>query len=442
MILTICLVTKGRERYLDAILNSFQPVLGDSLVKILIIDNGTPSNVSKRIKNWAEKYPSSVKVVRFEFNDSRPQQTWDVLIQENSDWTVFPSDDDVFCSEIIQAWRDALEGNPNLIAFAPSARVINSVGEITGDELNPAGVQHEFKTNQIAGAFHEPPFIWPSLFMRISKLPKAVPNSRYVFDWWVGIHLMLAGQIEFSKEVGILYRVHQEQESFLAPLRRKYFEAQLWITDIIENPEFGTWIQSLNDEDRLDFWASVMNRKPIYGDPFFSRTVLLILFRKIFQSMETPFARGQILLNYAFESGTLLKDGEVMNLLPKSVKDISIFQGNVKIELDSGGCTGLLTVSKLLLGNENSRSFPVFCSHSSDQSKGIKIPCEDFTPDDSAINSDLVINVLTEFCEFQGEFDFALTSGERFLVGFVRRWRNKIPLQMRKKIKRLKNAID
>lgn len=442
MILTICLVTKGRELYLEALLDSFQPVMSDSLVKILIIDNGTPNNISIRIKDWAEKYPSSVKIVRFEFNDARPQQTWDVLTQENSDWTVFPSDDDVFCSEIIQIWRDALGNNPNLIAFAPSARVINSLGEVTGEVLNPAGAQHEFKTNQIASAFHEPPFIWPTLFMRISKLPSSVPSSRFVFDWWVGIHLMLAGQIEFSNKVGILYRVHQEQESFLAPLRRKYFEAQLWITDIIENPEFGSWIESLNDEERLEFWTSVMKQKPIYGDPLFYKTVLLIIFRKIFHSMETPFDRGQILLNYALESGTLLKDGEIKNFLPKNDFDTSFFQGNVRIELHSGGCIGLLTVSKLLLGNENSRSFPVFCSHSSGQSKGIKIPCEDFVPNNSAINSDLVINVLTEFCEFQSEFEFTLTSGERFLVGFLRRWRGRIPQHVQKKFKRLKNAKD
>jgi len=440
MILTICLVTKGREAYLDAILNSLQPVLSDPRIKILVIDNGAPSVVSTKIKDWGGKYLSSVKIVRFDINDSRPQQTWNVLEQQNSNWVVFPSDDDIFCPEIIQAWREALELNPSLVAFAPAVRLINIVGETTGEELNPSGSQYNSKIAQVAASFHEPPFVWPSLFMQISSLPKELPSSRFAFDWWVGVHLLLVGQVTFSKDIGVLYRVHEEQESFLAPHRRKYFEAQMWLSDIIESSQFEDWIRRLSDEERLTFWHIVKNKKPIYGDPFFSRAILHILFRKIYQAMESPQTKAETILNFALESGVLLKDGEVKNLLPKSPIGEAMLRGNLHIQLDSMACDDLLAAGELFAGADSSRTFKVYCRHSNEKSKSVQFDCNELVPNNPNINSDLLINALTAFCENENEFDFTLSSGERFIVGIVRNWRNRIPLSIQKRIKKFKNS--
>jgi glycosyltransferase involved in cell wall biosynthesis len=233
MKLTICLVTKGREQYLDQILSSFEPLLNDDAIEFLIIDNGTPVGIRERLNHWGYLNPNCVKIIRLETNDSRPSTFWNKVVEEGADWTVFPSDDDEFRPEIIAAWRSAIHRNSELVGFAASAEVMNANGSLTGEKLEPSARRFQSTLDQLASALHEPPFLWPSLFIRVSKLPIVVPNSRYAFDWWIGINLLIAGEVETTDMVGINYRVHVEQESFLAPLRRKYFEAEFWVDDFL-----------------------------------------------------------------------------------------------------------------------------------------------------------------------------------------------------------------
>ena len=437
MQLTICLLTKGREKYLEQILRSFEGALKDTAVRFLILDNGSPLSVGQRLQAWQETNAESVKIIRFEVNDSRPSVLWQHLYNNDVDWVIFPSDDDEFKPEIIDVWRDALSRKPNIVAFATSAAVINEKGDLTGDVLIPSAfISSGLK--RTAGALHEPPFHWPSLFLRLSKLPKELPNSRFVFDWWIGIQLLLAGEVEISESIGLNYRVHPEQESFLAPLKRKYFEAQVWLVDLLASEQFKDWAIGLTDAERIEFWQFVSARKPIYGDPIFSRPVIATLYRELERIMISRESSMKLAGDFALLNAVLLKDGETKNLIrgipPLTTED----RGNVRFIVQTDVCNEISMAASLIFGTELSEKFSVSCNHSSNGSSEIRFDCSKLFPGYPTINADLLINDLSSFYEKRNDSDFTLTGGERLMINLLRTWKKRLPPFVQRSLKRLK----
>ena len=68
MILTICLVTKGRKEYLDEALSSYEKFLNTGEVNVIIIDNGSDSLSKEILYNWKLKHDSKVSYYRVESN--------------------------------------------------------------------------------------------------------------------------------------------------------------------------------------------------------------------------------------------------------------------------------------------------------------------------------------------------------------------------------------
>lgn len=443
MILTICLRTKGREKFLEQILNSFESSLKDPSIQFLILDNGTPISVSTRLNAWMLANPTSVDIVRLERNYSGESIAWWQVLQSRAiDWVVFPGDDDEFVPEIIDEWRLALKSKPHLVGFATSAAVMDENGVLTGEILIPSAIQHTSKMKQIANAFHEPPFLWPSLFLRLSQLPRKVPNSRFVFDWWIGLHLLLAGEVQISQSVGINYRVHKEQESFLAPLRRKYFEAQLWFDVLLHEEPFRVWCARLDDASRLAFWNQVTQTLPIYGHPIFSKPILATIYREIICGEQSSECLAKITADFALLNGVLLKGGEIKDLLTDRGAISQFDLGNVQIFTVPDTCKKVCDASDLIHGSDSSKIFQVSCEHSKNNSESIKIDCSKLIDGSPLINADLLIYELTTFCENQHDFDFTLTNGEQAMVNLFRTWKRRLPRHLRELLKRLKRSVE
>lgn len=431
MKLTVCLVTKGREKYLDQILGSLEPLLEDTNISVLIIDNGAPAKISERLAIWQSLHSKSVKIRRFELNESRSSLSWNIVREEGVDWAIFPSDDDEFHPEIVEAWRLALQRNPKLVGFATSAAIIKADGSLTGEILTPSAARHESGLDQLAAALHEPPFLWPSLFLRVSKIPKIVPNSRFVFDWWIGLNLLIAGEVYTSHLVGINYRVHMEQESYLAPLRRKYFEAEFWIDEFLRSQEFFTWASALSDVEKLTLWKKVMTNKPIYADPHCSQVPMASLRRVIMKSSSSSKVESEIVTRSALEQGVLLKDGDAKNLIYSSETDLNFIPGNLKIGFDKDVCTPVRHASNSLVGGNGDREIRIYCQHSSKGQNAIFVDCSKFVSNMPEINVDKIVNIITAHFEDNGDLELTLTSGERFVIQLLRKWRYRLPSRFR-----------
>lgn len=438
MRLTVFLVTKGREKFLDEILNSFERLF-EYDVDFLILDNGAPKSIGVKLKSWQQKNSDRIKLVRFEDNDSRFSPQWDVIRENNVDWVVCPSDDDVIRMEIIAKWETALSDNPDMVGFASSAAIMNENGELTGEVIRPSSSNFSSSTNRIAAGFYEPPFHWPCLFMRVSKLPLHTPPSRYAYDWWLGLQLLIAGEVVTSDSIGINYRVHPQQESFLAPLRRKYFEAHIWIDRLASSKEFIAWVKALTDSERIRFWDQLLTSYPIYGDSDFSRPILTSVFHALMESCDNSQTAMIIANKYAFSSGVFIKNGEVKNLISQLPPLSEIAKGNINITSAPNACQKIRSVCQYFNYQMGYQNYLISCTHSSRSNDSILIECEKLYDHMDEINSDLVISQVTEYLENNGKIRFVVTSGEKLIIKIFRKFKNRIPKVLRDYLRMLKS---
>jgi hypothetical protein len=424
--LTLCLVTKGRQEYLSECLDGLKAALAYPCVEIFIFDNGAPREISNLINQWAVENRPRVKLKRFDNNDSRPSAFWKILKEEGVDWVVFPSDDDIFVPAIIETWQRRIAENSLLVALGTSAHLINSLGESLGQVVTPTAdpLSPEFKL--LARAFHEPPFHWPSLFMRLSKLPERAPHSRFAFDWWVGVNLILAGNTGVSGEIGIKYRVHDDQESALAPLKRKNLETLLVFSRLLDSQEFATWRERSNFENDYPLWLEMSRSRPIYGDENASYALLLQLLRKIESVALDSQQMTQMLGNFAKISSTLLRTGEVRNLIAPQIESENVPLGNFLLVPNLSSCLKLQGIADSFSAAEGSISFSIYCEHSQEKI-GLYVKCEKFSPRSENSILDLIVNDLTFQLENSGYFDLTLTGGERLIIKTYRKLKVKLP---------------
>jgi glycosyltransferase involved in cell wall biosynthesis len=438
MKLTVFLVTKGREKFLDQILKSLDKIV-QPYVDFLVLDNGAQESIGATLKVWQDKNPDRIEIVRFDENDSRPSVYWGLLRERGVDWVVCPSDDDEIRFEIIEEWENALTLNPNLVGFAASAALMDENGDLTGEVITPSAIAYTSTIEQVAAGFYEPPFHWPSLFIRVSSLPALTPPSRYAFDWWIGLQLLIAGNVETTESIGINYRVHSQQESFLAPLRRKYFEAHIWISELTKSDEFFKWIQALSDAERVYIWDQLLKSLPIYGDEDFSRPILSNIYMNLVKTSRSAQTAITLANLYSLHYGVFLKNGEVKNLISHLPPIESRMEGNINIGTNPNVCDKVRFACEEISSELEFHHYNVYCFHGKRSMRAIAIDCNILHENQVGNNSDLIIGQITDYLEKSGTLSLILTSGEKVLIRVFRKLKKRMPRFLRVYLRVLKS---
>jgi hypothetical protein len=189
-----------------------------------------------------------------------------------------PGDDDLIIHKSYQYFFQTLRQNPKMVGMAFTAVEVDENLLPTGKRLTPFYLEEsDCITEKLVHALNRPPFVWPSLIFDSAAVPVDIFDSRFVFDWWVSIQLICNGDIILSKRDLVEYRVHQAQESFQASSSRKYFEAQLMMHQLFVDKSFLTLLNNASNVHQL---LKCVNRfPPIYGDPRFGASILLLLLR-------------------------------------------------------------------------------------------------------------------------------------------------------------------
>jgi len=431
---TFCLVTKGRRDYLPATLESLRVALGFDDVNIVIIDNGCPSDISDSLKQWCVRFDDRAKYVRFDVNETAATRVWDTLRTMDIDWISFPGDDDVIRPEFLESLRSNIKHNPTLVAAAASMQVIDSAGRHSGDIRRP--VEFDGSVNSyLAGALSEPPFLFPALFFKFAVVKGEVPGSRYVFDWWLALNLIIAGTIKTTNEIAIDYRVHDGQESALAPKRRKYFEAQLVFSRFIDSSILDGFLSKNTSNEIWLFWSGLMKNKPIYQNQEFGKYILTRLGEKLVGCTSDKSIANQILGDLASMNGVLLRRGEIRSLSGRTMDTTTVSFANFKLTSADNGC---LNLNALILDSsanyEHGARFVVGCDHSQNHYDFLTNCRVD--GDESATWLDRLIVKITEEMELGGDLNFTLTPRERRLITITRNIKNRLPSALLNQVKR------
>jgi hypothetical protein len=422
---TYCLVTKGRREYLPSILKSLENVLESSDVQVIIVDNGCPMEISEVLSDWCAKAGERKHYVRFDLNDTAPSRVWNILRKFEVEWITFPGDDDVIHPEFLQDARNLIGQNKELTAIASSMRIIDSDGSPTGQVREPLEYFGD-RVQYLASSFHEPPFLFPGLFINFSKITMPLPNSRYIFDWWLSLNLISLGTIVSSSKISIDYRVHGDQESALAPARRKYFEAQIILSRFIQGEVFQKFLSQLSEVDKFKFWKLLAARGPIYGDAEYGRALMLPLTIMIADSMNDSADSANLLGVFAAESGAFLRSGESNTFLSSKYSNYSVSDGNFRLAAVDGTCSKLVQLTKTMkFVDTESRCFTVGCRHSKTSAQ-FKADCNLFEISPEGILDSLIVQI-TENLEMSGALDFKVTPVERRIISLLRSLKKLLP---------------
>jgi hypothetical protein len=424
---TYCLVTKGRKDYLPNALASLTVALQSEDVQVIIVDNGCPADSSEILRKWCEVAGSNAHYVRFDVNDFAAPRIWSALKNFKIEWISFPGDDDVVRSEVLNSARSLIKQNGNLTAIAASMRIIDSIGNPSGLLRYPRE-QTGDRVHYFATSLHEPPFLFPALFIKFSAISVPILNSRYVFDWWISLNLICLGDIVTIKEIALDYRVHQGQESAVAPSRRKFFEAQIMLSRFIQSEEFENFLVNITDVEKYNFWKSITLNGPVYGDSEFGSAIQLHLLLILSKSIQDAKLSADLIGMYAAHRGTFLREGEVRGLLGIEYPPSSSLAPNFRLTAAEGSCDVVLRLVEFeITPNDSAPSFLIGCTHTKSIAK-FNLDCE--LNHDSAQNAlDTLILKITNQLEYQGVFDFKITPVERKVILNLRRVKNKLPMK-------------
>lgn len=431
---TYCLVTKGRRDYLLNILDSLDTALLSPDVQVIVVDNGCPDDISEVLTKWCNLKGGKKHYLRFDTNDPSAPRVWSALKDFDIDWLTFPGDDDVVHPEFLEHARTLIRKQKGLTAIASSMRIINSDGIPTGLTRMPLEFLGD-RVTYLASSLHEPPFLFPGLFVNFSKVPFPLPNSRYVFDWWLALNLISLGPVLSTSEVSIDYRVHADQESFLAPNRRKYFEAQVIFTRFIQGKHFQEFLLQLSDSEKFKLWKSLADRGPIYGDVEHGSALMFVLTVMIADSMTDSTSSANLLGMFAAANGAFLRSGESKALLSSKYFDSAFLGSNFRLSTIDGTCSELVHFADTMnVVDDEAMQFTFGCQHSATSGE-FKADCKLFqTSPESAI--DLLVVQITEKLEIDGLFDFKITPAERKILELLRSLKLFLPSNLATKVKR------
>lgn len=441
MKLTICLVTKGREKYLFEALESYESFLSTGEVEILIIDNGSDTISRKILCDWKMKHDLQVNYYRCENNEKLGiPYFWKVIGSYKPEWILFPGDDDILIFDVFNEWKKVLANNNSLNAFAASGQVVNSKGVLTGEVRLPAVFGALTNIEKTAQALFEPPFFWPCLFMKYSAVPQDVISSRFVFDWWVGLQLVLTGSIETSKHIGLKYRVHEMQESFQASSRRKHFEGFNMLSSVINSALFENFLERLTDVELSKFFDLCIDRKVLYAQPQYIMALMNELTFKVIKYAKSDSVKNQIAEKYLSGFGVYTKKYDLETIFTRLELPHQESLGNLGVIFSENTCTSLTRASKYF-STEGFNKVVIGCVHSIYKLEHIQINCKMMGKIDEKDVADQILIAFDEIAVNKGVLNFIVSPFEKKLIEIYRSLKLSTPGFIRKYLFRFKTLV-
>ena len=441
MMLTICLVTKGRYLFLDDALRSYEPFLATGFVNVILVDNGADDKSKKLLIDWKNRYPDLVNYFRSDENESAGTPFfWERIKSFAPDWIIFPGDDDILTFAVFDSFIAALKNTPDISVYASSAEIINIDGKTSGLIRKPSIHGLGSKTEQLSKSLHEPPFFWPGLFFKFDLIKEDVPNSRFVFDWWVGLKLILAGKIMTTSDVGVRYRVHKLQESNQTPSRRKYLEGFHMLIEMIDSKEFFSVLKSMSTLEVIKLLELSFAEKPLYSQSEYNIPLMSELTNKALNLIESPELRNKVLEKYLFASGVLLKRGDLNNFYINSNLKFVESQGNLEVNFASGICIELNN-SSASFSQGATEKFTVSCKHSAHPNGSIRVNCDELAGLSIAEVADAILVAINSHLEGNGHLVFSITPFEKSVITRIRQIKSKMPKIIMKNSASIKRIV-
>lgn len=425
--ITLCLITKGRPEFLEQLLESFNRIVEYPYVRFHIILNGTSEEVRERFETWANTYQSKVEITFVKENNPNLGTYLPVFKSIKSEWVCFPSDDDIIEREFFKQWENFISNFTDCGAIATNMDLIDDQGKLLGILKKPSYTTEIPPEESAAKSLSECPFLWPGLIIKVSELPTSLPSTRYVSDWWIGLHLIFTSNVRVVDDVFTRYRVHEQQESNVSSLSRKNLEALVHLGTFIRSKEFSNWIIELDVIKVVGFLESLIKYPPIYGDTKFSGEFVSLVTQTVEALRIENDIRSAAKLVNAYFHGVIIDDSTSICLENSTHQMIPAYiKFNSNFIFDQMCCQKIKSAQSTIYSS--SEVYPevlVGCLHGNKPKKDFVLNCEAI--DTTSQLLDALAQGANAHFEKLGAFERSVSRFEYSLILKVRRFKKYIP---------------
>jgi hypothetical protein len=416
-VLTVCLLTQGRQQ-ISEFIESARQLEDLNYVNFLIVDNASPLEQSKVIKDWASQQ-RGVTYLRREKNTTDFNILWGEVKEFASEWVVFPGDDDRLLKPGFLEWKLKTDQDSSLNVVAMPSEIIDSDGHPTNEIQCPDFSTDRSQGSSLARALHQPPFFWPSLFFKQDLITHSIPVSRFVLDWSTGVYLLSKANIATSDIPSLQYRRHGTQESNLVSSNRKQFEAIYWLDEFICSSEFEVWLKNSCEDNIQDFWRGIIKDKPLYGQEDLAKILIFLIAKKILRTDVSSRIRNIIVADLSLLLGALQYDNDFRESVEGLKNEKEVF-GNLRIVESHSHCEVLTSLLPYFRGSDYAKSVSLACAHSKNSRKAIWVDCSKYLGLPARQSRDLLLRDISEYFENSGVLDFRISPIERRLIRIIR----------------------
>jgi len=436
MKITVCLVTKGRNEYIGDCLSSLEIAIQIPEVFVIIVSNGCDQESFEQFRVWSGRFPEKVNLIELQKNNVRPDVIFPIISKTNPDWVIFPGDDDKLIAETLKLAVSKINSDKELVAIGYSARIINEKGNETGETINPSGLYSKNQAQTLGRSFSEPPAIWPSLLFKYDAIKEIIPTSRFAFDWWVSVNLLLVGKVEFSNDYATYYRRHSGQESSVVPPQRKYLEDYIWLRTALESDSFKAFVERTNSDQLAEMWLETIRRGPIYDDPYLGRQLLMDLGLTLSKLAKSDDSSAKYLSQIAKLNQVILIGNEVRHLgfFTKEFDDADV--RNFNFEVEKKACVVVSALLEKISDTSLEVSASIGCAHS--PKSDVRIDCKKLNDLPESEKFAWVIMEISKNLVQRANINSDLSIGEKILISRFRAIRKKMPGKLRNKLRKLR----
>lgn len=225
---SIACVTYNHENYISNAIDGFLMQKCNFDFEIIIGDDNSTDNTKVFLEKYKNEYPDKIQIILSDENRGSLENNIKVISACKGEFIAFCDGDDYWTDPIkLQKQVDFLNTNPKYVMTYSDISLVNESNLPIDGIKKFADHKNHYKSGDIFWDLYKNSFINTNTSCVrsdiIIELLDYVKNSkkdiRYIYDYWLWLHVARKGKVKFIDEIMAAYRIHDQRIS-----RKSYFE--------------------------------------------------------------------------------------------------------------------------------------------------------------------------------------------------------------------------
>lgn len=227
-LVSIACVTYNHEKFISKAIEGFLLQKTDFSFEILIGDDSSTDDTKQIIEEFEKKHPHKIRIVSSKRNIGSLENNIKVISSSKGKYIAFCDGDDYWTDQFkLQKQVDFLEANSEYVMTYSDISLVDVNGLPIDDLDTYADQKKYYKDGEIFWDLFKNSFIntnttcvrSENVLTLLDYVKKHKKDRRYIYDYWLWLHIAREGKVKYIKDEMVAYRIHDQSIS-----RKSYFE--------------------------------------------------------------------------------------------------------------------------------------------------------------------------------------------------------------------------